>query len=369
MATKQIINGRRPVNVFSTNRLEFYDLGPVTPVNSNVLLENQNWHLCTFDFKRREAIFVRISVGSKIYEAPFLHEELFQHASEVMLVPLDEFLQLASQIEEPNQIIHLFSIGRCGSTLAHHLFHNAEGVLGVSEPDTYIALTMARLELSDRFSIELLRACTRFHFLAGAKKQDHTIIVKHHSQALFMAGRVRLANPSAKFLFMTRDGESWGNSVFQMAQSFGFPVKQDRAQREMFWYIISGGQEIETVKNIIDITDESAQADRWIAVLWAIHMIEYMRLWNDGFKMLVINYGQLNDERLSTVQRMFSYCGLRVDHLERVLSVFDNDSQAGTKLAQNRKTSSFTEKNFQNFRDTIAQFKSLSSCKLVLPSL
>ena len=369
MAVSRIVNGRRPVNTFSTNRLEFYDLGSETPVNSDLVLENQNWHLCTFDFKRHEAIFVKIGVGSEIYDAPFLYEELFQHATEVMLVPLDEFLRLAGQIAEPKQVVHLFSIGRCGSTLAHHLFHNAEGVLGVSEPDSYIALAMARFELGDRFSIDLLRACTRFHFFAGAKMKDHTVVVKHHSQALFMAGRVRLASPSAKFIFMTRDGESWGNSVFQMAQSFGFPVEPDRAQLEMFWHIVSGGQEIGTVKNIIDIADESAQADRWIAVLWAIHMNEYLRLWGDGFKMLVIDYGQLNNERMATLQRMFSYCGLPTDHLERVLSAFDNDSQAGTKLAQNRKTSPFTEKNFQNFRDTVAKFKSLSSGKLVLPSL
>ena len=369
MATKQSVNGRGSVIGFSTNRLGFYDLGPELHVDSNVLLSEPDWHLCTFDFKKQEAIFAKVNGESGLYEAPFLYEALFQRAAEVMLVPFSEFFLLAEQIAEPKQIIHLLSIGRCGSTLAHHLFQNAEGVLSVSEPDTYIAITMARFELNDNDSTKLLEACSRFHFFAAAKKHEHTLVVKHHSQALFMAKRIRLANPSAKFLFMTRDGESWGNSVFQMTQNFGFPLEWDREQREMFWYAISGGQDPQTVKDFIDVSDDGAQGDRWIAVLWAIHMIEYLRLWDNGFKMLVINYRELNDERFSTVRRMFSFCGLPTDHLERVLTAFDNDSQAGTKLAQNRNTTPFTEKNFQNFRDMVAQFKTLPSPKLVLPSL
>ena len=369
MAVNRIVNSRRPVNEFSTNRLEYFELVPETTVGSNLVLNDPNWHLFTLDIKKREAIFVKINGRTRIYEAPFLHEALFQHAAEVMSIAFSEFLLLAEQIAEPQQVIHLLSIGRCGSTLAHHLFHSAEGVLSISEPDTYIGLTMARFELNDQDTTELLRACRRFHFLAGAKQQEHIMVVKHHSQALFLADRIRLENPSAKFLFMTRDGESWGNSVFQMAQSFGFSSQWDRSQREMFWYIVSGGQDPQTVNDFIDIGDDDAQGDRWIAVLWAIHMIEYLRLWDNGFKMLVINYRELNDERFSTVRRMFSFCGLPTDHLERVLTAFDNDSQAGTKLAQNRNTTPFTEINFQNFRDMVAQFKTLPSPKLVLPSL
>ena len=199
MAVNRIVNSRRPVIGFSTNRLEYYDLGPESSVGSSLVLNDPNWHLFTLDNKKREAIFVKISEKTRIYEAPFLYEALFQHAAEVMSVPFTEFLLLAEQIAEPQQIVHLLSIGRCGSTLAHHLFHSAEGVLSISEPDTYIALTMARFELNDHDITELLRACCRFHFFAGANKQEHTLVVKHHSQALFMANQIRLANPSAKF--------------------------------------------------------------------------------------------------------------------------------------------------------------------------
>ena len=369
MAISRPVNDRRPVNEFSTNRLEFFDLGPETVVDSALLFSESNWHLCALDFKCRDAIFVNAKGGTHLYEAPFLYAELFLHADKVMLVPFAEFLLLAEQAPEPERIIHVLSIGRCGSTLAHHLFRNAPGVLSVSEPDTYIGLTMARFDLGEAESCELLKACSRFHFAAGARRGDHTLVVKHHSQALFQAERFRAAHPAAKFVFMYRDGESWANSVYRMTQSFGFPTVQDRNQREMFWYILSAGQPPESVGPIVSMADENVQADRWIAVLWAIHMIEYLRLWDSDFKMLAVNYRDLNTDRLPTVQRLFAFCGLATDHLENVVTAFNEDSQAGTKLARDNKTASFGPQNYQNFRDTLAKFDLINSGDINLPSL
>ncbi|MEP6826852.1 MAG: hypothetical protein ABJA10_02125, partial [Aestuariivirga sp.] len=170
-------------------------------------------------------------------------------------------------------------------------------------------------------------------------------------------------------MFMYREGESWANSVCQMAQSFGFPVLQDRAAGEMLWHIVSGGQAMSTMRDFIDAENENPQGDRWIAALWAIHMIEYLRLWGRDFKFLAVDYHKLNSERLATVQRMFRHCGLSTVNLEQVLTAFDKDSQAGTSLAKNRKLAGFSETNYQNFRETLARFKSIKSPRMILPGL
>ena len=314
-------------------------------------------------------MFVRVGPDDEIFRAPFLYEELFVRAREVLLVSFAEFILLSEQAKVAPNIVHLLSIGRCGSTLAHHLFNNAEGVLSLSEPDTYIGLTMARFDLADDEACQLIAACNRFHFAAGARRGDHTLVIKHHSQALFQAERFRAVNPSARFVFMYREGESWANSVFRMVQSFGFPVVADRAEREMLWYIISGGQAPESVGRIADIADGDVQSDRWIAVLWAIHMIEYLRLWNVDLKMLAVNYRDLIADRLPSVQRLFAFCGLATDRLENVVMAFNEDSQAGTKLARGMEAVSFNAQNYLNFRDTLSKFDQLNSSDMDLPSL
>ena len=369
MTKHQKIIAKRPVTSFSTNRAEYFELGSAKSFDTDRLLVDFDWHLFAFDFKNRDALFVRTTLGADVFDAPFLYQELYNRADEIVALPFDDFVRLSQQLTEPKTIVHLLSIGRCGSTLAHHLFRNARGVLSVSEPDTYIGLTMARADLNERDSIDLLKAAGRFHFVAGARAGDHTLVVKHHSQALFIAERLRAANPDAKFMFMYREGESWANSVCQMAQSFGLAVLQDRVAGETVWHIMSGAQAMGTMRDFIDAENENPQGDSWIAALWGIYMIEYLRLWGNKFKFLAIDYHRLNSERLGTVQRMFRYCGLLTDHLEQVLTAFDKDSQAGTLLAKDRKLVGFEEANYENFRGTLAKFKLIESSRMILPSL
>ncbi|MEP6827198.1 MAG: hypothetical protein ABJA10_03905, partial [Aestuariivirga sp.] len=199
MATHHIINEKQPVTSFSTNRSKYFTLSTATSFNAARLLAEPDWQLFAFDFESRDALFVKTTRGSDLFKAPFLYQELYERAVELVTIPFDGFVALSRQLAEPKTIVHLLSIGRCGSTLAHHLFNNAKGVLGASEPDTYIGLAMARSDLSERDSAQLLGAAGRFHFISGARKGDHTMVVKHHSQALFMAERLRMANPEAKF--------------------------------------------------------------------------------------------------------------------------------------------------------------------------
>lgn len=369
MAKHQQINGKRPVTSFCTNRATYFDCGDAKQFDVSQLLVGTDWQLFAFDFERREALFVRVSPGADLFEAPFLHQELYSRACELVALPFDGFLALSKRLVEPQTTVHVLSIGRCGSTLAHHLFHNASGVLSVSEPDTYIGLTMMRNDLDEDESVALLKAANSFHFRSGAQRGDHTLVVKHHSQTLFIAERLRMASPNAKFMFMYREGESWANSVCQMAQSYGFPILQDRSAREKFWHIVSGGQDSKTVVDFIDPAHEEPEGDRWIAALWAVYLTEYLRLWADQFRMLAINYRDLNGDRMISVERVFKYCGLATNHLAQVLTAFDKDSQAGTSLAKDRKTAGFSETNYQNFRDTLAKFKTIESSGMLLPSL
>ena len=369
MAKLYEVRDRKPVNLFCTNRVEYFDLGPAVEVSSRILLSEPGWDLYALDFENSLASFVKLNAGPEPYSAPFLYAELFERAVRLVLLPFDEFLVLAQDVGEPKHLVHLLSMGRCGSTIAHHLFNSVDGVLCLSEPDTYLGLAMARRELSDVKGIALLKACDRFHFLAGTHHGDHTLVIKHHSQSLFQAERLVAASPSAKFIFMYRDAESWGDSVFRMAQSFGHPPIQNRKERELLWYILSAGADPETMGDIIDIADDSAQSDRWIAVLWAIHAIEYSKLFAGGLKMHAINFADLKTSRAQTVRRLFEFCSLPTNELERALKVFDRDSQAGTNLARDRKTIGFSSVNYANFRDTLSKFESVNAPGVILPSL
>ena len=65
-------------------------------------------------------------------------------ATDVMTLPLDTLLAALADLPQPAKRIFLFSIGRCGTTLTHHILNAVPEVLALSEPRAFVTIAMAR---------------------------------------------------------------------------------------------------------------------------------------------------------------------------------------------------------------------------------
>jgi hypothetical protein len=361
MANLFTVEGRTPLGPDDRYSLAWFEKGEPKEVDAGLLLKEQGWHLFALDLTTREAVFAKVATTEKIFEAPFLNYALFNCATALLSMSLLEFVVLSCSVAKPRTLVHILNIGRCGSTLAHHLFNKVDGVVCLSEPGTYFPMAMSREELEDSEAIELLRACTRFHFLTGAFSADHTLVIKHHSQSLFQARRIHRADPDAKYIFMHRDAESWANSFYRMAQGFGMPLIQDVERKKFSWMMMSAVTDPSHLDGLIDLEDEDVQFESISAAAWVLQMSEHARLQQEGLRMLKLDYDDMNRNRAQTVQEMFSYCGLSVDHLEEILSAYGRDSQEGTPVGRAKVASDFSEDNLRRFRSVLKLFKEIPS--------
>ncbi len=357
MATFYTVEGRTPLGLDDRYSLAWFEKCAGQDVDPGLLWKEPGWELFALDLNSRDAIFARTPDGTKIYQAPFLNHALYKSAVALLVMPFSQFIALADKVVRPRNLVHVLNIGRCGSTLAHHIFNKAEGVNCISEPETYFPLALSRFTVDDDEAVALIRASSRFHFLAGSLNGDHTLVVKHHSQSLFQARRIWQADPDAKYIFMFRDAEGWANSLFRMAQGFGMPLIQEPKRKEFSWFMMSAGTPVSYLDDLIDLKDKSVQFESIYAIAWALQMAEQERLQKVGLNMLRVSYEQLNANRLRTIQQLFSYCEIPQDHLEVILTAFESDSQEGTHVGRDRKTVSFTEENIRRFYDVLAMCK------------
>lgn len=140
-----------------------------------------------------------------------------KYAQRVWLVPLEHVRRFVDRRldEDPAQaenILFVQSTGRCGSTLLSKVLDAIGGVHSLSEPDVYTQIwdtvLAGREALSGVNTHQLLHDVTvlyammlRFHS-AG----DGLVCLKLRSQCIEVAESMHKAIPSAKQIFMYRDG-------------------------------------------------------------------------------------------------------------------------------------------------------------------
>jgi hypothetical protein len=71
-----------------------------------------------------------------------------------------------------------------------------------------------------------------------------------------------------------------------------------------------------------------------LTISWLLLMDQYMSLRDQGLTMPAMRYEELDAEREAVVTAIFTQIGLPLATLSTALAAFDEDSQAGTRLAR-----------------------------------
>lgn len=333
MAIVHDILDSRPFDTLTFDAVEAFDLGLAVQMAGSAVINDLGWTLFSFDFKRAEAVFLDIGADCDLSAAPFSFQMQYDKARRVLRLPFGDFVALAAQIKTPARLVHLFNIGHCGSTLLHHVFNRAEGVWCISEPLFTFDAAMRRGEFAGIALDHLLRAGLSFVRLFPGAAGAEVIVVKHFSQATTQIPVYAAADPTAKRLFLYREGKAWCNSIYHFVQRMGGTLQVPPEERAFKWWIVSGAKPISVLNGIVDMTAADVTFDKLAAVAWVLHLRDDVMQGCRGVQLVPLRYDELNAHPARMIAKVFAHCGIAASNVLAALEAFDTDSHAGSKTS------------------------------------
>lgn len=334
MASVFEILDRRPFDMLSFEATLAFELGLPVQVPESAVINDVGWTLFSFDFTRAEAVFLDIGADCDLSVAPFSYQMQYDNALRVLFMPFADAIALAGQINTSARLVHLFNIGHCGSTLLHHVFNRAGGVWCLSEPLFTFDAAMRRGEFGAQPLVDLLRAGIRFVRLFPSASDADVIVVKHFSQATAQIPVYALADPTAKRLFLYREGNSWCNSVYHFAQRMGTVLDLDMEERHFIWWILSGGKPQDLLNGLVDMAADRVGFDELSAVAWVLQLRDDVLVACKDVQMVPLRYDELNNQPARMIEQVFAQCGIDPSNIPAALLAFEADAHAGSKTSR-----------------------------------
>jgi hypothetical protein len=295
------------------------------------ILENSHITLYGLDFKNGQAVFVETPADVDLSQAPFYPTTQFEKAERIWTVSFETMLQLAQSANvDDKRLVLIYSVGRCGSTLASQVFAQVPGVVNISEPHALSQLVVARN--SRAYSQDHLVALLRATVCLLCKTAAETAwVIKGQSFVIELGDWLHQIYPQSKNLFLYRHAETWLRSGLR-AYSYGIEgTDKERRARE--------NQRREVLGPLVP---SIAQYDaklllshaEMLALMWLRAMERYVQLCEMGMEMLAIRYASWLSTPRETAEAILKYCQCRPTDMTAVHETLDKDSQAGTGLSR-----------------------------------
>ena len=301
-------------------------------ISSQELLENPNISIYCLDPKTQHAVFVEIPSEIDLSQVPFYYMAQFAHAMRVILVPYQDLHTLAQQIPlAGDQLMLVYSVGRCGSTLTSMAFNQADGVIGLSEPDVFTQLVAMRDwdGSNDQEISELLKACTHLTCKGWVTKgKPKKWAIKFRSYGIEIGDLINQHFPEARSLFLYRNAEDWTDS---MVRGFGGDKVITPEILSFFWNFM---KPLVRLPALYDDRDEELSLAQVLGLHWLSPMETYLNLVEKGIQMLPVRYEDMKRKTLPVMEKIFSYCGIESKDRDELKKVLEKDSQAGSVLAR-----------------------------------
>ena len=327
------IISRIPLAFFNFERDLNFTLGPNSIADNEIVVREKGWTLFGFNFKNGTAVFLYIGADQDLSVAPFAYTAQYEKASRVAVMPFQPFIQLAKDINAHPNLVHLFNIGHCGSTLLHHVFNASGEAWCISEPLFTFDLAMNRHDVSPKLLQDLAKAALHFLTLFPGASRSNTIVLKHFSQATTLFDVWHNAAPHARCLYLYRDALTWCNSLFGFIQRIGPSALQDMG---FMWYMVSGNSPVSELTGLIDLENPHTTFEDLAAVAWAFFCQDYHTAIGNGVPLLPFRYNELIYDKEKTITEIFQRCGLNQGRIAEGLHAFDRDSHEGSITAHDK---------------------------------
>ncbi|HLI82547.1 MAG TPA: hypothetical protein VKV17_01450 [Bryobacteraceae bacterium] len=195
-------------------RFADFRCGPAQTVDARRILEDRQITLYCLDDLNRRAVFLETPPDIELTRQAFYNQAQYYHAQRVFSVPYEALHELAREKGNAfTNLILIFSVGRCGSTLLSRALDRLEAVTCLDEPDVYMDLTVLRPRNGSRDGeiTSLIESCTRLLY-RPPRRQVNTLALKFRSFSIELADLFYKAFPTARILFLYRNAETWARS-------------------------------------------------------------------------------------------------------------------------------------------------------------
>jgi hypothetical protein len=295
------------------------------------ILENPHITLFGLDFENSSAVFVETPADVDLSQAPFYFNTQFEKAKRVLTIPFETMIQLAKYVTiDDNRLIFIYSVGRCGSTLASQIFARIPGVINISEPYVLSQLVIARniRKAKDDELVALLEAAI---CLLCKTVADTAWVVKGQSFVIELGDWLHNIYPHTKNLFLYRHAETWLRSGLRAYSRGVEGTDEEHRAREK--------QRRERLGSLVpaiaqyDANLPLSHADM-LALMWLTAMERYVHYCRMGIEMLAIRYVSWLSAPRKTAEAMLNYCRCRPTDMTAIYETLNKDSQADTHLSR-----------------------------------
>jgi hypothetical protein len=346
-----------------------FTCGPRLEIAANQLVFDTGWSLFTFDFKRRNAIFLRTPESENLSQAPFVYTAQFEKATHVATVDFDEFFAITDALPDVPKLVQFFSTGHCGSTLLHQVFNRVPDVACISEPIAFNALALNGAGENEATKLKLARGALRLLTRFPGVETAGTIVIKHFSQSTLQIKLLSDAQPNSQKFFLYRDALSWANSAYHFVQKYGTPMTIPKDQRALLWRILSGGLPESVLEGIIALHADVLNFDALSAVAWATQIQYFEKAVAADVAIYSLRYNEVIANRNYAVATLFEKLGLPVDAVAATLSVFDRHAHEGTRSARKVDDLHFDQSHYDVVRSVLSHPRIAIDPNIILPSV
>ncbi len=304
------------------------EIGRIPP---GKILENPLITLYSLDFENRQAVFVETPADVDLSQAPFYFRTQFEKATRVLTIPFEAMIQLAKSVTiDDNRLIFIYSVGRCGSTLASQVFAQIPGVINISEPYVLSQLVIARNtnKAEDDELVALLEAAI---CLLCKTPAVTAWVVKGQSFSIELGDWLHKLYPHTKNLFLYRHAETW---LLSGLRAYGRGIEatdeerraMDKQRRELLGPLVPPIAQYDP--------NQPLPHAGTLSLMWLRAMERYVQYCDMGMEMLAIRYDSWRSAPRQTAEAMLDYCRCRPTDLTAIYETLNRDSQAGTHLSR-----------------------------------
>jgi len=289
-----------PNQIVSVADFELVERGVV---EARAVLEDPHASLYCVDPKGRRALFVATPREVDLHHAAFLYQAQHRHATRAWSLSYDDFIQAASDRGAlRDNVVFLYSVGRCGSTLLSRAFHSFDEVLSLSEPD---ALTQLLGAGDDPEVATLLESAVRLLCKPGGRKRASHYVIKLRAQGTKLVMPLHRLFPSSRAIFLYRNAV---DVVASFVRAF----------------------------HPLPATVHGYHEDpvRFLTRFWQSNLRHYLAAHERGIPIRAFRYEDLVREPRAAFREIVRWCGTPHTGIEEAFRAFAEDSQEGSNLAR-----------------------------------
>jgi hypothetical protein len=274
------------------------------------------------DHQNRRMVFVETPPEVDVSKAPLFYRSQYEAATRLIAIPYGLVHEVAMRLPPQFQeMVFIYSVGRCGSTLMSNIWRRLDDTYSLSEPDVFADINYRHGagHLSHQEAIHLLGSAVRlFGRLPTPRKR---LVIKFRAQCIGLAELMHRLHPGASFVFMYRNALDCIDSRLRV---FGEQPLPEHIFRQAFSYARSQPQTYQRLRRL-------AQP----LLIWLVCVHKYLRLRERGLPLVAFKYEELLRDPTESVARLLAHCGARDANVAQACSAITEDAHAGTLLARN----------------------------------